>query len=117
MVLQLFFARIFGLPFWWYGRGLMLVIKRLGDAVSSFSANIGIRVWAKNLLVPMYGDASLSGRAISFIVRLAMVAVRSVGIVAYTLLLFFVFIVYIALPPLVVIGFIYHLSFLLIVTV
>lgn len=113
MVLQLFFARILGLPLWWYGSGLMSVIKRLTDAVSFLSTNIGVRVWAKNLFVPMYGDTSLAGRAISFIVRLAMVAVRSLGVALYTVILFFVFVAYAVLPLLVVIGFVYHLQVLL----
>jgi hypothetical protein len=109
MVLQLFLTRIIGLPVWWYGRGLKVFVVRLSEAVTELARGLSLRVWMKNLFVPMYGDTSFAGRAISFCVRFIMVFVRGVGVVAYTIFLFCVFVVYLILPPAVVIGFIYHL--------
>ena len=109
MVLQLFVTRILGLPIWWYGHGLTSFIKRLSEAVTLLAQGLSLRVWMKNLFVPMYGDTSMAGRAISFGVRLMMVVVRGLGVVVYTLLVFCLFVIYLCVPPVVIISFFYHL--------
>lgn len=113
MYFQMFFSRILGLPFWWYGQGLKLFVEHFSHAISNLSNILAIRVWAKNLFVPMYGDTSFVGRAISFGIRLIMLIVRSLGVAIYTLGTIIVFGVYIFILPFAVVGFLYHLfSFL-----
>jgi hypothetical protein len=109
----MFFSRIFSLPFWWYGQGLELFVGHLKNAISNFSEVLAVRVWAKNLFIPMYGDSSVLGRAISFGIRFVMLIVRSLGVAIYIFGTMIVFIVYILILPISIVGLFYHLfSFL-----
>ncbi len=110
MILQLFLMRTLGFPVWWYGKGLAECLKWLLTSISSVSNSLAIRVWMKNLFVPMYGDTSAAGRAISFFIRLVMILVRGVGIILYSILLIGVFLTYLILPFAAVIGVLYHAS-------
>jgi len=113
MFFQLFFSRILGLPFWWYGQGLKLFVEHFSLAISNFSNLLAVRVWAKNLFVPMYGETTFVGRAISFGIRLVMLIVRSLGVAIYIFGTIIVFMVYILILPISIVGFFYHLfSFL-----
>lgn len=108
MILQLFLARTLGFPLWWYGRGLRDFIGWFSRSISQFSKSVALRVWMKNLFVPMYGDTSFAGRAISFFIRLVMIFFRGAGVVLYTILLAMLFFVYLLLPPVVLIGLVYN---------
>jgi hypothetical protein len=110
MFVQLALSRILGLPIWWYGQGLAAFLKRLSQTISDVSKILALRVWIKNLFVPMYGETSFSGKVISFGIRLIMVFVRGLGVVLFSLLLFVGFIVYIVALPIVILGLLYHLA-------
>ncbi len=109
MFLQLALSRILDLPIWWYGRGLFAFIKRFSQAISDVSKSLALRVWMKNLFVPMYGDTSFAGRAISFGIRLVMILVRGLGVILLGVLLLIGFIVYVVALPVVIFGLIYSL--------
>jgi hypothetical protein len=87
-------------PAWWYGKGLVRVgdftLSRMGEFVNR--SRWSPKVWFQNLFVPMYGDYSRSGRAISFFVRLivglALTVVLAITLAAYALF----FLGYLALP-------------------
>lgn len=96
------------LPLWWYTTGLRETIGRLLRSVKGSVRYFGVDVWAKNLFVPMYGDESVTGRAISFIVRLAVLVVRSLGVVAWMILVAILALVYVIVLPVALIGFIVH---------
>ncbi|MBI5370292.1 hypothetical protein HZA85_03830 [Candidatus Uhrbacteria bacterium] len=108
MVLQMLFLRIVGFPIWWYGPGLALFLKRLLQTAGSLAESLALKVWMKNLFVPMYGDTSFAGRAISFGIRLVMIISRTVGLFLYAILLMVLFVLYLVLPPIAVLGFFYH---------
>ncbi len=108
MILQLFLLRTIGLPVWWYGRGLADFLKWLFHALSNLSKNLAIRIWMKNLFVPMYGETSFVGRAISFGIRLVMILARGSGMILYAIFLLVVFLAYLLLPILVFLGLVYH---------
>lgn len=94
---------------WWYTTGLRETIGKLLRSVSGSVRYFGVDVWAKNLFVPMYGDESVTGRAISFIVRLAVLVFRSLGVVAWVILAAILALVYLIALPAALIGFIAHL--------
>lgn len=68
------------LPVWWYTTGLKDVFFATLNSMRSASVFFGLGVWVKNLFVPMYGETSFSGRAISFGVRLVVIAVRGLAV-------------------------------------
>lgn len=109
MFLQLFFSRIVGLPVWWYGSGLAAFLRLIKNAVSGVSKSLALRVWMKNLFVPMYGDTSFAGRAISFGIRLVMVIARGLGVILFSVLSVIGFVVYVLALPAVVLGLVYSL--------
>lgn len=100
---------MFALPLWWYTTGLRETVGKLLCSVKGSVRYFGVDVWAKNLFVPMYGDESVTGRAISFIVRLAVLAFRSLGVVAWVILAAILAAVYLILLPVALVGFFSHL--------
>lgn len=98
-------------PAWWYGRGLVRVgsftLTRAGEFVNR--SRWSPKVWFQNLFVPMYGDYSRSGRAISFFMRffvgLGLTVVLAITLVAYLLF----FLGYLAAPVAVVYFFLRQL--------
>lgn len=109
MFFQLFFSRIIGLPVWWYGQGLATTVRALRHAVSDVTKSLELHVWMKNLFVPMYGDTSLTGRAISFGMRLVMIIGRGFAVVVSAIVLSLIFVLYLVALPVVIIGLIYSL--------
>lgn len=95
-------------PVWWYSRGLKTVTKGAVSSVKNTAAYFGLGIWVKNLFVPMYGDDSLAGRAISFGIRLAMIIVRGIGIAIWAVLVFVAWLIYLLSLPLSMIGLLYH---------
>lgn len=97
------------LPLWWYTTGLRETTGKLLRSIKGSVRYFGVDVWSRNIFVPMYGDESVTGRSMSFIVRLAVLVVRSLGVVAWTVLAVVLAVVYVAVPPVAVIGFLTHL--------
>lgn len=97
------------LPLWWYTAGLRETIGKLLASIRGSVQYFGVDVWSKNLFVPMYGDESVTGRAISFIVRLAVLVFRSLGVVAWTVLAVVLALVYVIVLPVALVGFVSHL--------
>lgn len=97
------------LPLWWYTAGLRETIGKLLRSIAGSVRYFGVDVWSKNLFVPMYGDESVTGRAISFIVRLAVLVFRSLGVVAWTVFAVVLALVYVIVLPVALVGFVTHL--------
>jgi len=99
-------------PAWWYTVGLMFVFERLTTSVRSMSRFAGFDTWSKNLFVPMYGDTSASGKAISFMIRFFMTASLGLAVLAWALLMIALGILYLFLLPLSVVGVLAQMMFL-----
>ena len=95
-------------PVWWYTRGLLVAAKGAAGAFASANRNIGFTVWLKNLFVPMYGETELSGRLVSFGVRLGVLGFRGLGVLAWGTTGILMFFVHLVALPLAVIGILYH---------
>lgn len=92
------------LPVWWYSDGLGRMLRWTFDAVKGAIRFFDLNIWIKNLFVPMYGEESLSGRTISFGVRLFMVLIRSVGVAAVCVGIVGLAILYLLILPFLIMG-------------
>ncbi|PJA46426.1 hypothetical protein CO174_00225 [Candidatus Uhrbacteria bacterium CG_4_9_14_3_um_filter_50_9] len=101
------------LPVWWYTNGLKRVFLFTLYSMKWSSDLFGLGIWVKNLFVPMYGETSLTGRAISFGVRFVMIIVRGIGVVTLSLLSWIGFVIYVVVLPLSLLGVIINLLALL----
>jgi hypothetical protein len=95
-------------PIWWYTVGLKYVVERCMASIGSMNRTFGVTVWAKNLFVPMYGETSFEGRAISFVMRFFMLMFRSIALALWSVLVFAFFVLYLAVLPASVLGLLYH---------
>lgn len=88
-------------PLWWYSAGLVKTASGVIDFYRSQEASLGFFVWLRNIFVPMYGEHDITGRLISFLIRLVQIIYRGIVmlIVIFLGLLFFAF--YLALPLLI----------------
>ncbi|EKD33438.1 MAG: hypothetical protein ACD_76C00029G0003 [uncultured bacterium] len=105
-------ADIFAFPFWWYSQGLEDASKACVGSVSNMVQILAVKIWIKNLLVPMYGATDIGGRIISFAVRLVQIIGRSIVLAVWSAVFFVVFLLYVFVPALAVIGILFHLEFL-----
>lgn len=86
-------------PWWWYGSGFRRVLTWAGRTLRGWEHTIGLRLWAKNLFVPMFGQTDWQGRLISFCLRLVILIGRTIQVVVGAILVFLAMIIYLALPP------------------
>ena len=85
-------------PLWWYTAGLARAIRMAGRWFDQTRQMMAVGLWAKNLFVPMFAQYDIWGRLISFLVRLFMVIVRSIGLVLITLVIGAALLAYAAFP-------------------
>ncbi|NCO23158.1 hypothetical protein GW896_00625 [Candidatus Kuenenbacteria bacterium] len=85
-------------PFWWYGPGLLKRAKGLAKRIKNLSHDLALKIMFINLLRPMFGEYSRSGRIISFFMRCVLLIWRlilfSLGVIFFVLL----FLIWIFLP-------------------
>jgi hypothetical protein len=112
-----FFHLVFGLvygvlyfPIWWYSLGTIRAAKGLFSMVVNEEKSLAFFVWVKNLFRPMYGVGGWDGLLISFFVRLAQIAVRGIALVIWIIIAFILFLVWLALPIIVIGQIFYQLS-------
>jgi hypothetical protein len=85
-----------------------MMLRWTGNSIRYVDAWLGFSVWLRNMFVPMYGETQLSGRAISFLVRLMVIAVRGIAVLAWTIIALAVFAAYLLLLPAAVLGIFFH---------
>jgi hypothetical protein len=96
------------LPVWWFTIGLARMVVWCGSSIKHAAETTGLTLWAKNLFVPMYGETSFSGKLISFFIRLVMVIARGIATCVWMLIALGLFIAYLFLLPLTILGIFYH---------
>lgn len=85
-------------PIWWYSVGFYRLIINGGNFLRDQEKALGFMVWAKNIFVPMYGQADWAGRLISFIVRLVQIIARGFVMLIWLVIFLLVLIFWLALP-------------------
>ncbi len=66
-------------PIWWYTHGLLRMLTWWQERSRLLWHRLSIGLWARNILVPMFGQYDWQGRIISFLIRLAQIIFRSIG--------------------------------------
>lgn len=72
------FLDVVRFPMWWYTSGLLWVLRSIAVSLEDLIQALSLRILLKNLLTPMYGDYTKSGRIISFGVRLVQLSLYGV---------------------------------------
>lgn len=85
-------------PVWWYTKGVKKAGLFFVNEVIDWSNRLSLRILFKNLLKPMYGDYSKSGRAISLVLRLIVFGVKLIVMVIWLVILLALFFLWLAVP-------------------
>lgn len=93
-------------PFWWYTVGAKKTGLFFWQKFLNGERTIGVRVWLVNLFQPMYSQTDWQGRLISFFMRLVQIVFRALALAIWALLIFCLFLGWLALPLMVVYKFI-----------
>jgi len=98
-----FVWRVLYFPLWWYGRGLVNLIKAIINFLADKQKSLALLVWIKNIFRPMYAQYDLAGVLISFFIRLVQIIFRGIVMLVWFIfslaaiifwILFPVFIIY-----------------------
>jgi hypothetical protein len=85
-------------PFWWYTRGLVRFAKSFINSLRFKWQDLGVGVWIKNLFVPMFGVHDISGRLISFFMRLVNIIGRFFYFLIFAVIFFLWFLIKLLAP-------------------
>lgn len=85
-------------PLWWYTTGVARAARFAWGEVREWSQRLSLVILFRNLLKPMYGDYSRSGRIISLFLRLLVFAVKLVVMVIWIGAVTVLFLVWLAVP-------------------
>ncbi|MBI4090171.1 MAG: hypothetical protein HY421_02095 [Candidatus Kerfeldbacteria bacterium] len=89
-------------PVWWYTTGTANAWRFVRHEWLSILDRLSLRILFRNLLKPMYGDYSRSGRIISLFMRLIVFAFNSLAFFVWACLLLAAFVAWLAVLPLTV---------------
>lgn len=85
-------------PLWWYSRGVVYMANFCIRQIREEEHRVGLALWMKNILVPMFAQYDWQGRIISFFMRLAMIFMKSIFLSLWAMILCLFFLLYIFLP-------------------
>lgn len=102
-VAQLLFVDLAGsvvwFPVWWYTKGLQKVIDVATATIWYRVRAYALVVWIKNFFVPMYGEYSFWGRAISLMMRFVVLVYRVVALILESIIYLIGIVIWVFLPP------------------
>ncbi|PIS05145.1 MAG: hypothetical protein COT81_02720 [Candidatus Buchananbacteria bacterium CG10_big_fil_rev_8_21_14_0_10_42_9] len=85
-------------PIWWFGPGLLKILTLAMGEINNAAESLSLRIWVKSLFKPMYAQFDLSGRLISFGVRLVVLILRVVILMIWTALILFLVLIWLIFP-------------------
>lgn len=88
-------------PWWWYTTGTENVARFVWLELLAIINRLSLPILFRNLLKPMYGDYSRSGRIISLFMRLMVFGYNLVGFAIWTVLLLVLLLLWLVVLPLV----------------
>lgn len=97
-------------PLWWYTTGTVNAARFLRQELVAVTDRLSIPILFRNLLKPMYGDYSRSGRIISLFMRLIVFAFRALGLAIWTAVLLAAFLLWLLVLPMIVFQIILQLG-------
>jgi len=75
-----FLGSILWFPVWWYTLGLKKLALRFWVGLQYRVSSYGLRIWIKNMFVPMYGQYDIQGKIVSFFMRFVVLIGRSIAL-------------------------------------
>lgn len=99
-------------PVWWYTTGAMNVARHLFLQIHTLIRSFRFGFLLSFLLTPMYGQADIPGRIISFFVRCAHFFFLLLWAIVYSIFLFFLLALWLITPFFVVYSSLFHFSLL-----
>jgi hypothetical protein len=100
----------FYFPLWWYTKGSLYAARSCFGIFKQGNANLAPGLWLANLFVPMFGQFDFQGRVISFFMRLVQIIARTVALVVWLLFCLVLFVIWLALPLIVLYGLVMSLK-------
>ena len=89
-------------PVWWYTVGLknalLFCVRQIFDTWRA----LALRIWLINIFTPMYGDRSVLGRIISFVMRIVILIWRMVWMTLWIMIILALLAIWIGAPVLVI---------------
>ncbi len=89
-------------PIWWYSRGLVTASKFSWHSITEQEHALGVSIWIKNILTPMYGQTDWEGRVISLVMRVIQIIIRSVALALWMVAAVIPLIAWITLPVVII---------------
>lgn len=89
-------------PVWWYSRGFLRLLVSCKKMLVAFEHDVGLGMWLKVFWKPMYGQHDITGKAVSFFMRLVVLVYRLVRILVYLVFLLVLIALWLAAPIVVV---------------
>jgi len=97
-------------PIWWYSIGLKERFLKFLKQMKDVERRLALKIWLKNMFVPMYGFYDFSSRVVSFFIRVIMLIYKLASFVFWLVFYLILFLIYILLPIFVVYVFLFSLS-------
>jgi len=85
-------------PIWWYALGLKERWRVFLKNVKDVERKLALKIWLKNMFVPMYGFYDIWSRVISFFMRVIMLIYKLASFIFWLAFYFILFLIYILLP-------------------
>ncbi len=109
-LLTRFISGVIFFPVWWYSLGFIRFVRRMINFWQEEQRALGFSVWLRNIFVPMYGQRDISGRLISFFIRLVQVIFRGLALFFWALVCLILLLFWLSLPILLLIAIAYQLT-------
>src|SRR3989339_998407 len=97
-ILLEFVVDIIYFPIWWFTAGARHALLFCVGLVQEANAMLAPGLWLKNIMVPMFGQWDWQGRIMSFFMRLVNVIIRTILLFLWIILVFILFILWLAVP-------------------
>lgn len=91
-------------PVWWYTKGFRALLRWVEEGLVYRWKSYSIGLWLRHITLPMYGEYSIWGRAVSLFMRVVVVIGRSIAWTAEALVYLLFIVIWIVWPLAAVLG-------------
>ena len=112
LIIKLLSRFLFGIlffPIWWYSIGFIRFATKMVRFWREEQKALGFSIWLRNIFIPMYGQRDVSGRLISFFIRLFQIIFRGLALLFWALICLILLVFCLSLPILLLIAIAYQL--------
>lgn len=103
------FGSVLQYPVWWYSAGLKLAVQKFGQNLVFRSHALGLGIQLRNLFRPMYADYTISGRLISFAMRIVLLVFRVLEMIIFSAWYAVVLLFWVLLPIFIIANILHQL--------